>query len=108
MYERKLTQFERNFHEQQEGTAMNPSSPFLANIFIGKFDPEIMKKLQYYSSTLGTARSFCFISTRKSVISRILSLPNNKFPRIKFIFEGENKEQLSLLGVLVIRIVPTR
>ena len=99
-------QFNNNFFEQREGTAMgNPLSPFLANLFMSRFEVEAKNQFEYFPRVWFRYVDdiFAVFDTHSDTIDNFISKLNNRFPSIKFTHEIENNDRLPFLDVLVIR-----
>ncbi|KAJ8951751.1 hypothetical protein NQ318_012602, partial [Aromia moschata] len=80
------------YFQQHEGTTMgNSVSPFIANLFMSKFETEYVDDI------------FAVFDTKAISLDNLVAKLNNRFPTIKFTYEVEHNEQLPFLDVLVIR-----
>lgn len=99
-------QFNNNFFEQHEGTAMgNSLSPFIASLFMSRFEVEAKEDLEYFPRIWlrYVDDIFAVFDTKVGNIDDFVNNLNNRFPSIKFTYEIENNGQLPFLDVLVIR-----
>ncbi|KAJ8962322.1 hypothetical protein NQ318_018301 [Aromia moschata] len=79
-------QYNGEYFQQHEGTAMgNSLSPFIANLFMSKFETEVKDKFEYFPRVWFSS----------------VALDNNRFPTLKFTYEVEHNEQLPFLDVLL-------
>ncbi|KAJ8960403.1 hypothetical protein NQ318_013683, partial [Aromia moschata] len=94
------------YFQQHEGTAMgNSLSPFIANLFMSKFETEVKDKFEYFPRVWFRYVDdvFAVFDTKAISLDNIVAKLNNRFPTIKFTYEVEHNEQLPFLDVLVIR-----
>ncbi|KAJ8949363.1 hypothetical protein NQ318_012027 [Aromia moschata] len=83
----------------------NSLSPFIANLFMSKFETEIKDKFEYFPRVWFRYVDdiFAVFDTKAISLDNFVAKLNNRFPTIKFTYEGEHNEQLPFLDVLVIR-----
>ncbi|KAJ8949031.1 hypothetical protein NQ318_005205, partial [Aromia moschata] len=94
------------YFQQHEGTAMgNSLSPFIANLFMSKFETEVKDKFEYFPRVWFRYVDdiFAVFDTKAISLDNFVAKSNNRFPTIKFTYEVEHNEQLPFLDVLVIR-----
>ncbi|KAJ8952663.1 hypothetical protein NQ318_020978, partial [Aromia moschata] len=94
------------YFQQHEGTAMgNSLSPFIANLFMSKFETEVKDKFEYFPRVWFRYVDdiFAVFDTKAISLDNFVAKLNNRFPTIKFTYEVEHNEQLPFLDVLVIR-----
>ncbi|KAJ8946038.1 hypothetical protein NQ318_023287 [Aromia moschata] len=93
------------FQQHQERTAVNTLSPFIANIFMSKFETEVKDKFEYFPRVWFRYVDdiFAVFDTKAISLDNFVAKLNNRFPTIKFTYEVEHNEQLPFLDVLVIR-----
>ncbi|KAJ8956455.1 hypothetical protein NQ318_010769 [Aromia moschata] len=100
--------FEYNgeYFQQHEGTAMcNSLSPFIANIFMSKFETEVKDKFEYFPRVwFRYVDDICAVFDTTTIsLDHFVAKLNNRFPTIKFTYEVEHNEHLPFLDVLSIR-----
>ncbi|KAJ8951717.1 hypothetical protein NQ318_012567 [Aromia moschata] len=91
---------------QHEGTAMgNSLSPFIANLFMSKFETEVKDKFEYFPRVWFRYVDdiFAVFDTKAISLDNFVAKLNNRFPTIKFTYDVEHNEQLPFLDVLVIK-----
>lgn len=96
-------QINNRFFEQHEGTAMgNSLSPFLANLFMSRFECDLKKENQFFPRIWlrYVDDVFAIFDTKKSKIEEFLETLNSCFSSVKFTFEKESNS-LPFLNVLV-------
>ncbi|KAJ8946537.1 hypothetical protein NQ318_004673 [Aromia moschata] len=94
------------YFQQHEGTTMgNSLSPFIANLFMSKFETEVKDKFEYFPRVWFRYVDdiFAVFDTKAISLDNFVAKLNNRFPTIKFTYEVEHNEQLPFLDVLVIR-----
>ncbi|KAJ8959202.1 hypothetical protein NQ318_022464, partial [Aromia moschata] len=94
------------YFQQHEGTAMgNSLSPFIANLFMSKFETEVKDKFEYFRRVWFRYVDdiFAVFDTKESTLDNFVVKLNNRFPTIKCTYKMEHNEQLPFLDVLVIR-----
>ncbi|KAJ8938030.1 hypothetical protein NQ318_003334 [Aromia moschata] len=94
------------YFQQHEATAMgNSLSPFIANLFMSKFETEVKDKFEYFPRVWFRYVDdiFAVFNTKAISLDNFVAKLNNPFPTIKFTYEVEHNEQLPFLDVLVIR-----
>lgn len=99
-------QIENTFYEQKEGTAMgNPLSPFLANLFMSRFETEFKATHDYFPRiwTRYVDDIFAIFDTKSSELDTFIQSLNSKFPTIQFTMEKEDQLQLPFLDILISR-----
>ncbi|KAJ8949459.1 hypothetical protein NQ318_007560 [Aromia moschata] len=90
------------YFQQHVGTAMgNSLSPFIANLFMSKFETEVKDKFEVWFRYVDDI--FAVFDTKAMSLDNFVAKLNNRFPTIKFTYEMEHNEQLPFLDVLVIR-----
>ncbi|KAJ8932560.1 hypothetical protein NQ318_011202 [Aromia moschata] len=106
LHEPKCLQYNGEYFQQHEGTAMgNSLSPFIANPFMSKFETEVKDKFEYFPRVWFRYVDdiFAVLNTKAISLDNFVAKLNNRFPTIKFTYEVEHNEQLPFLDVLVIR-----
>ncbi|KAJ8939624.1 hypothetical protein NQ318_010643 [Aromia moschata] len=101
-----LEGYNGEYFQQHEGTAMgNSLSPFIANLFMSKFETEVKDKFEYFPRVWFRYVDdiFAVFDTKAISLDNFVAKLNNRFPTIKFTYEVEHNEQLPFLDVLVIR-----
>lgn len=99
-------QINGKIYEQHEGTAMgNSLSPFVANLFMGKFETQFKNNADYFPRIWirYVDDIFAVFDKTKYNIDDFVNQLNSKFPSINFTYEVENKGQLPFLDTLVIK-----
>ncbi|KAJ8942994.1 hypothetical protein NQ318_001718 [Aromia moschata] len=99
-------QYKGEYFQQHEGTAIgNSLSPFIANLFMSKFETEVKDKFEYFSRVWFRYADdiFAVFDTKAISLDNFVAKLNNRFPTIKFTYEMEHNEQQPFLDVLVIR-----
>lgn len=99
-------QFNNKIYKQDEGTAMgNSLSPFMANLFMGKFETDLKQDLDYFPRLWlrYVDDVFAILDTSKFTLQEFTDILNSKFPSIKFTNEIEKNGTLPFLDTLVIR-----
>ncbi|KAJ8956727.1 hypothetical protein NQ318_014082, partial [Aromia moschata] len=99
-------QYNGEYFQQHEGTARgNSLSPFIANLFMSKFETEVKDKFEYFPrvSFRYVDDIFAVFDTKAISLDNFVAKLNNRFPTIKITYEVEHNEQLPFLDVLVIR-----
>ncbi|KAJ8956538.1 hypothetical protein NQ318_019261, partial [Aromia moschata] len=99
-------QYNGEYFQQHEGTAMgNSLSPFIANLFMSKFETEVKDKFEYFPRVWFRYVDdiFAVFDTKAISLDNFVAKLNNRFPTIKFTYEVEHNEQLPFLDVLDIR-----
>ncbi|KAJ8937415.1 hypothetical protein NQ318_012532 [Aromia moschata] len=83
----------------------NSLSPFIANLFMSKFETEVKDKFEYFPRVWSwyVDDIFAVFDTKAISLDNFVAKLNNRFPTIKFTYEVEHNEQLPFLDVLVIR-----
>ena len=83
----------------------NPLSPFIAGLFMSRFDTEIKEEFQYFPRIWlrYVDDIFAVFDTKVADIDQFVSKLDSRFPSVKFTYEMENNEQLPFLDSLVIR-----
>ncbi|KAJ8947599.1 hypothetical protein NQ318_010111 [Aromia moschata] len=95
-----------SYFQQHEGTAMgNSLSPFIANLFMSKFETEVKYTFEYFPRVWFRYVDdiFAVFDTKAISLDNFVAKLSNQFPTIKFTYEMEHNEQLPFLDVLVIR-----
>ena len=101
-----IFQLNGSFYEQQEGTAMgNSLSPFLANLFMSRFEKDLESSGEYFPRVWlrYVDDIFAIFDTKNCNIDDFINSLNNRFETIKFTYEKEEHGQLPFLDTLVIR-----
>ncbi|KAJ8955988.1 hypothetical protein NQ318_006259 [Aromia moschata] len=101
-----ISNYNGEYFQQHEGTAMgNSLSPFIANLFMSKFETEAKDKFEYFPRVWFRYVDdiFAVFDTKAISLDNFVAKLNNRFPTIKFTYEVEYNEQLPFLDVLVIR-----
>ncbi|KAJ8938598.1 hypothetical protein NQ318_020860 [Aromia moschata] len=96
---------ENNF-QPYEGTSMGYSlSPFIANLFMSKFETEVRDKFEYFPRVWFRYVDdiFAVFDIKAISLDNFVAKLNNRFPTIKCTYEVEHNEQLPFLDVLIIR-----
>ncbi|KAJ8933054.1 hypothetical protein NQ318_014942 [Aromia moschata] len=104
-------QYNGEYFQQHEGTAMgNSLSPFIANLFMSKFETEVKDKFEYFPRVWFRYVDdiFAVFDTKAICLDNFVAKLNNRFPTIKFTYEVEHNEQLPFLDVLVIRNIENK
>ncbi|KAJ8980435.1 hypothetical protein NQ317_002078 [Molorchus minor] len=99
-------QFNNSFFEQHEGTAMgNSLSPFIANLFMSRFETDIKEEFEYFPriSIRYVDDIFAVFDTKVESVDSFISKLNSRFTSVNFTYEIENNGQLPFLDVLVIK-----
>lgn len=99
-------QFNSGFFEQHEGTAMgNSLSPFIANLFMSRFETEAKEQFEYFPRVWlrYVDDIFVIFDTKRADVNEFILKLNNLHSSVNFTYEIENNEQLPFLDVLVIR-----
>ena len=99
-------QINGKFFEQLEGTAMgNCLSPFIANLFMSRFETNVKSKAPYFPKTWVRYVDdiFAIFDTKKCSVQDFLLVLNSEFNTINFTVEQEVSGQLPFLDTLVVR-----
>ncbi|KAJ8983150.1 hypothetical protein NQ317_016249 [Molorchus minor] len=99
-------QFNNSFFEQHEGTAMgNSLSPFIANLFMSRFETDIKEEFEYFPRIWirYVDDIFAVFDTKVESVDSFISKLNSRFTSVNFTYEIENNGQLPFLDVLVIK-----
>ncbi|KAJ8961586.1 hypothetical protein NQ317_013064 [Molorchus minor] len=99
-------QFNNSFFEQHEGTAMgNSLSPFIANLFMSRFETDIKEEFEYFPRIWirYVDDIFAVFDTKVESVDSFISKLNSRFTSVNFTYEIENNAQLPFLDVLVIK-----
>ncbi|KAJ8962492.1 hypothetical protein NQ318_000880 [Aromia moschata] len=99
-------QYNGEYFQQHEGTSMgNSLSPFIANLFMGKFETQVKDKFEYFPRVWFRYVDdiFAVFDTKAISLDHFVAKLNNRFRTIKFTYEVEHNEQLPFLDVLIIR-----
>lgn len=99
-------QINNKFFQQNEGTAMgNSLSPFMANLFMGRFETDLKNQLVYFPRIWirYVDDVFAIFDTSKCNIQNFINDINSKCPSIKFTYELEKDNRLPFLDMYVIR-----
>ncbi|KAJ8974279.1 hypothetical protein NQ317_012595 [Molorchus minor] len=98
-------QFNNSFFEQHEGTAMgNSLSPFIANLFMSRFETDIKEEFEYFPRIWirYVDDIFAVFDTKVESVDSFISKLNSRFTSVNFTYEIKNNGQLPFLDVLVI------
>ncbi|KAJ8954353.1 hypothetical protein NQ318_011025 [Aromia moschata] len=101
----EVKEYNGEYFQQHEGTAMgNSLSPFIANLFMSKFETGVKDKFEYFPRVWFRYVDdiFAVFDTKAISVDNFVAKLNNCFPTIKFTYEVEHNEQLPFLDVLVI------
>ncbi|KAJ8942166.1 hypothetical protein NQ318_002556, partial [Aromia moschata] len=85
------------YFKPHEGTAMgNSLSPFIANLFMSKFETEVKDKFEYFPRVWFRYVDdiFAVFNTKAISLDNFVAKLINRFPTIKFTHEVEHNEQL--------------
>ena len=98
-------QFQNKFFEQTEGTAMgNPLSPFLAEIFMSKFEINIKNTINNFPKIWVRYVDDIFAIVDETFdIDFFLQQINSQYSSIKFTYEKEVDGKLPFLDLLIKR-----
>jgi hypothetical protein len=99
-----IFQINDKFYQQNEGTAMgNFLSPFIADLFMSRFEKDLEKELEYFSSVWlrYVDDIFAIFDTNKGDIDNFIGKLNKRFESIKFTWEREDNNCLPFLDTLV-------
>ncbi|RXF66922.1 hypothetical protein EKK70_17895, partial [Desulfovibrio sp. DS-1] len=99
-------QFQNQFFEQIEGTAMgNPLSPFLAEIFMSRFEVDLKEKLNNFPKFWVRYVDDIFAIIDKDFnVEDFLQKINTQYSTIKFTYEKEIDGKLPFLDLLIKRV----
>ncbi|KAJ8962746.1 hypothetical protein NQ318_001144, partial [Aromia moschata] len=87
------------YFQQHEGTAMgNSLSPFIANLFMSKFETEVKYKFEYFPRVwfMYVDDIFAVFDTTTISLDNFVAKLNNRLPTIKFTNEVEHNEQATI------------
>jgi hypothetical protein len=101
-----IFQINDKFYQQNEGTAMgNSLSPFIADLFMSRFEKDLEKELEYFPSVWlrYVDDIFAIFDTNKGDIDNFIEKLNKRFESIKFTWEKEDNNCLPFLDTLVLR-----
>uniref|UniRef100_A0A1B6C1X0 Reverse transcriptase domain-containing protein n=1 Tax=Clastoptera arizonana TaxID=38151 RepID=A0A1B6C1X0_9HEMI len=101
-------QFNNEFYEQIDGTAMgNCLSPFLANLFMSKFEENLKETLEYFPRVWIRYVDDIFVvfNTKEYSLEEFYKNINEAHRYIKFDIEKEQNNSLPFLDILCIRNV---
>ncbi|KAJ8976203.1 hypothetical protein NQ317_008281 [Molorchus minor] len=99
-------QFNNSFFEQHKGTALgNSLSPFIANLFMSRFETDIKEEFEYFPRIWirYVDDIFAVFDTKVESVDSFISKLNSRFTSVNFTNEIENNGQLPFLDVLVIK-----
>jgi hypothetical protein len=98
-------QFNGKYYEQINGTAMgNPLSPFLADIFMSKFETDLRKQSNFPKIWLRYVDDIFAIIDKDFNLDTFLQQINSQYTSIKFTYEKETDGKLPFLDLLIKRI----
>ncbi|KAJ8944971.1 hypothetical protein NQ318_018435 [Aromia moschata] len=94
------------YFQQHEGNAMgNSLSPFIAYLFMSKYETELRDKFEYFPRVWFRYVDYILavFDTKAISLDNFVAKLNNRFPTITFTYKMGHNEQLPFLDVLIIR-----
>ncbi|XP_044752677.1 uncharacterized protein LOC123312358 [Coccinella septempunctata] len=104
IYDSSYFQFEGEFYQQIDGSAMgNPASPSLANFIMTYLIEKVLQKLKFIVAFIKLYVDDTITAIPSDKADELLSEFNSYHPRIKFTIEKEKDGELPFLDIKVVR-----
>ncbi|XP_044747193.1 uncharacterized protein LOC123308546 [Coccinella septempunctata] len=104
IYDSSYFQFEGEFYQQIDGSAMgNPASPSLANFIMTYLIEKVLQKLKFIVVFIKLYVDDTITAIPSDKADELLSEFNSYHPRIKFTIEKEKDGELPFLDIKVVR-----